>query len=146
MTEIIRTCLYFNACGKREIYNGKKWQEHWHHHKNGGYLCERHYLSIIRYPLVTKEGRRKTYLSLSKENIKKWRKAYTSKRITFLGKRVSLSFEPRTGHCSLCTNNIYDKSCKETNLHHYFYMSIMMWACTIEKCASCHTRDHNLSK
>lgn len=56
----------------------------------------------------------------------------------FLKKITVLTFAPKKGFCSWCTKNIFDKSCKRTHIHHYFYLPIMTWACTIEICARCH--------
>lgn len=117
-----RRCLYFNECFKDETHDGKKWKEEWGLHKNGNWVCTKHY-----YKYVKKRIRPKGH-----------NKKFMSRRIVFLRKRIHLSFDIRTGYCSLCPNNIYDGSIKRTNMHHWFYVPIMPWACCEERCVGCH--------
>ena len=58
--------------------------------------------------------------------------------ITFLNKPIILNWKLRKGYCSNCPKNIYDKTCKYTQLHHWLYVPIMPWACTEEFCSRCH--------
>ena len=133
MTGIVRKCFYFNDCHVEETYNGEKWKEKWAHYQ-GNIICESHYTKLIRLP------RRQKIPNYNKKWNIKAHKIHGPKRIRFLGKRVELTFNPRTGYCSLCSNNVHDGSCKKTDRHHYFYVPIMMWACTEERCSSCHHR------
>ena len=72
------------------------------------------------------------------------------KRLTFQRKRIQLQENPRKGKCKVCGKKVGDeyvnyrgqvKRIKRTHLHHYFYVSIMPWACTIELCVPCHSRE-----
>jgi hypothetical protein len=49
---------------------------------------------------------------------------------------------PRSGYCSWCPNNIYDKTCKRTLLHHSYYIRIFPWFGTVELCDRCHINEH----
>jgi len=60
------------------------------------------------------------------------------RQICFLGKRLILSFDIRFGICKICCR----KPRVKTHLHHYFYISCMPWACTIEVCPTCHMNGH----
>src|SRR5262245_53540311 len=46
-----------------------------------------------------------------------------------------------TGYCSRCTNNIYDGTCKKTDMHHLFYIVIFPWFGRQELCAACHVKE-----
>lgn len=119
----VRKCLYFNECFKEELDTGKEWKEHWYNYKDTS-LCSLHYSKLINNK---REYRTKEY-----------RKKYNDRLLNFLGKRIMLSFKIRTGFCSLCYNNIFDKSCFTTHTHHWFYLPIMPWACSEERCPACH--------
>lgn len=54
------------------------------------------------------------------------------RQIRFLGKTITLSFNPRLYICSDC------KSVCNTDLHHWFYVPCMPWTCIQEVCRSCH--------
>jgi hypothetical protein len=54
------------------------------------------------------------------------------RRIMFLGKRNTLSFDLRKDVCSECEKK------GEMHLHHVAYIPIMPWACVLELCQSCH--------
>ena len=45
-----------------------------------------------------------------------------------------------TGYCSECNNNIYDKSCRLTQMHHWVYIPICPLFGREELCASCHSK------
>lgn len=122
-TVVSRKCLYFNECGKFEIYYGK-WNEHWYKHKDG-FICRKHFRKFIGNQKFPKEY---------------WKKYY-ERDILFLGKKIRLSWVIRKGFCSWCPNNIFDKSCSQTQMHHYFYIPIMVWICCEEICAQCHTTE-----
>lgn len=117
----IRRCLYFNLCGIEEVYNGKKWKVMWYK-ENGKPICNRCYCRL---------------------RPKEYRKLYNDRRITFLGKVYCLTWNIRTGYCSFCSNNVFDGSCPKTEMHHYFYVPIMVWCCTEERCHSCHNIETN---
>jgi hypothetical protein len=134
MTEEIRSCLYFKSCGVIEKHNGIKWGQLWRRDKNGNWLCNKHYNVLITNPKRTKEQIKK----FNDRHSKKCTKKYHERRINFLGKVFQLSWKIRTGYCSLCPNNIYDKSSEDTHMHHCLYIPIMVWACTEERCISCH--------
>lgn len=128
MTDNYRKCLYFNECFREEIKK-KKWKEHWRRY-NGEWICEKHHAKLVSSP------------KYNKKNNDKWNKILRQRLITFLGKRILLTFNPRKGYCKTCSNNIFDGSSKITHLHHYFYVPIMVWACTIELCVGCHKNKH----
>lgn len=65
------------------------------------------------------------------------------RRVVFRKKQIQLSFNPRTGHCSLCPNNVYDGSCKKTAMHHIEYHDEDPLKGTVELCNSCHRKYHN---
>lgn len=117
----VRTCLYFNECGQTEIHNGHRWKYDWNRYDDG-WVCEKHGWHLVRKFLRSKESIKRT----------------NQKKFHFLNKSIRQKDNPRTGYCSRCPNNLYDGSCKKTDTHHYFYMTIMPWACTIELCVSCH--------
>lgn len=128
-TGTYRRCLYFNQCFKDETHDGTHWKEDWARDKKGNLVCYKHFLKYVKKRI------RPRYHN------KKWQ----SRRIVFLGKRIHLSFDIRTGYCSLCTNNVFDKSIKRTNMHHWFYLPIMPWACTEEICVPCHSSGGKIS-
>lgn len=55
-----------------------------------------------------------------------------ARRLRFLGKRIVLSFIPRTGKCSKCGKK------GATDMHHLKYIPCIPWACTKELCDKCH--------
>lgn len=61
--------------------------------------------------------------------------------IRFLGKLVILSWDPRNGICSECGSR-KGIDCELTNIHHYFYLPCMPWACIVELCVRCHKNRH----
>jgi hypothetical protein len=71
------------------------------------------------------------------------------KRIVIQGRRIFTGRLLRRGKCSECGKGIgdsyinkYGKNAiiKQTHMHHWFYLVIMPWACTVELCASCHIK------
>jgi hypothetical protein len=48
------------------------------------------------------------------------------------------TFRALTGYCSKCPNNIFDGSCKTTQMHHLIYIRILPWFGREELCPSCH--------
>lgn len=73
---------------------------------------------------------------------KKWNPILSPMRIWFLGKRISLSWNPHKYICQIC-NAVKGVDCHSTQLHHYFYVPCMPWACTVELCIPCHIKQHN---
>jgi len=61
----------------------------------------------------------------------------TALTIGFLGRQVIISFEIRKGQCSCC-----ERTDVNTDMHHWFYITAMPWACTVELCDSCHQHHH----
>lgn len=133
-TENYRKCLYFNECGREEYYNGKRWQSQFYHYKDG-FLCAKHQAKLISNPKRPK-GFSKKY-KRTKEQIKKYndRNSHRNRkrRISFLNRRFYIEKNLRIGECSRCKVVL-----KKTHLHHWFYLPIMIWACTEELCISCH--------
>lgn len=119
----VRKCLF---CDKTER-NETGWKEHWRKYKDG-YVCNTHYQKYVNNPRRPKE-----YYYNSRKQIQQ-------RIIEFCKLDIILTFNPRKGYCKLCSNNIHDGSCKLTSLHHWFYLRIMPWACTIEICNSCHMK------
>ena len=68
-------------------------------------------------------------------------------RITFKDIRIVMGVNLRTGYCSKCTNNIYNRTCKNTVLHHAIdYIIILPWFGTQELCRKCHMRAHKTTR
>jgi len=74
---------------------------------------------------------------------KKWSIINSHKKIIFRGKAVMLDKAPRRGLCERC-GAVKGIDCKKTARHHWFYLTIIPWACTEELCTSCHMRHHRL--
>jgi hypothetical protein len=132
MTEENRKCLYFNVCGKSEVYTGR-WKEHWHPYQDG-YLCKTHYSKLVGYKKRTAETR------------KKYNDKYNIRKIKFIDRQIIIDKNPKSGYCSWCPNNIHDGSCKVTNMHHIKYDKNNVLANTIEICASCHAKETNTKR
>lgn len=64
---------------------------------------------------------------------------FNSRRIYFLGKRIVLTWSPRNGFCSDCGY------IGKTDMHHWFYLPCMPWACAKELCESCHDMTKDLT-
>ena len=124
-----RKCLYFNVCGRSEVYTGR-WKEHWHPYQDG-YICKYHYSKLVGNKKRTIEQSRRYNLNWNKNKVK------------FLDKQICVTKNPRTGYCSWCPNNIHNGSCKRTNLHHIEYNDKNILENTIEICASCHAIETN---
>ena len=63
-----------------------------------------------------------------------------SRRITFQGLDIDLTFDLSREKCEMC--GITKDNTKKIDRHHYFYCIIMPWACTISICSSCHQKTH----
>jgi hypothetical protein len=133
-----RKCLFYYECFRTEQHNGLKWQERWAKYKDG-YICHRHYNLIVwgeRRKLTNTDKRWRA--RRTKEARRKEHKERVSRLIYFKTKNIALSYIPKTGYCSKCSNNIYDGTCKKTHMHHKEYYIIFKWFCTEEICVSCH--------
>jgi hypothetical protein len=96
--------------------------QEWYKYKDG-YICNKCYCKLIDNP--------------------KWNYINNPKQLRYKGRGIQLKENPRTGYCSLCTNNIYDGSCKRTHMHHFAeYHDDDPLRDTIELCVSCHRREH----
>lgn len=141
-TGTVRECLYFKACGKREVHDGIVWRNRWSRF-NDNWLCHPHYMSVVANPKQTSESIKNHNLRKTSEQKKKRR----ARRFNFLGKEVYLDHVARIGQCSVCDKKVGDefigfrgklRKLNKTHIHHWFYLPIMIWACTIELCSSCH--------
>lgn len=65
------------------------------------------------------------------------------RRITFRGKRIILTENPRTGICSECRAVITEKQTRQATMHHEYYDEDKPDDGTTERCDSCHTRFHD---
>jgi hypothetical protein len=66
------------------------------------------------------------------------------RKIRFKQRYIPLSWYTRTGYCSECPNNIFNKTCKQTHMHHdKGYFAIFPWFGTVELCVSCHNKRKN---
>lgn len=88
----------------------------WGRDDKGGWLCCKCYNKIVTNP--------------------KWQKInnpiYNPRRIGFKTKRYIAKQNPRKGVCLGCGKH------ERTEMHHWFYLIIMPWACTRELCMKCH--------
>lgn len=71
------------------------------------------------------------------------------KRLWFNGKCIRVKNKIKLGICERCKKKIGDKFIdffgkeqiiRKTDMHHWFYLIIMPWACTEELCVSCHSK------
>ena len=117
-----------SVCGSKttriESHTGKSYQR-WHN-IDGKCHCWKCWKRIIQYHRYDKIWDKKNRHDIS---------------LHFLGKKRRVKHSKKTGYCSWCPNNIHDGTCKRTSKHHYFYMPIMIWACTEEICNSCHINE-----
>lgn len=60
------------------------------------------------------------------------------RRINFRGRRILIKTNPRTGYCTLCSNNIHNGTCERTAIHHLEYHVENPLQNTIEVCTKCH--------
>jgi hypothetical protein len=87
-----------------------------------GMLCHSCYEKYIRYPSRKSDINRRFF-------------RYGSS-IQRLGYKREL-----TGYCSKCTNNLFDRTCRTTHMHHWVYIIIFPWFGREELCASCHAKE-----
>jgi hypothetical protein len=86
-------------------------------------LCQDCYYKIVRNPIFKSQGGYKRYYRFGST-------------IQLLANKREL-----TGYCSKCSNNIHDKSCRVTHMHHWIYIIIFTWFGREELCASCHAKE-----
>ena len=106
--------------------------ERWYKHRDlpNEILCHFCYSKYYRNPKTVK-----------KDNIKN-NQRLNKRRFLFKKRRILLDYELRKGYCSKCPNNIYNKSCKTTHLHHSKgYYIIIPYYGLIELCPSCHRKE-----
>lgn len=70
----------------------------------------------------------------------KWHKITNPNKLGIKSIQLYGYTNQRIGCCSLCKNNIFNGSCKQTHMHHKFYLRIIPWFGRIELCASCHVK------
>lgn len=63
------------------------------------------------------------------------------RRITFKGKRVFLTENPRTGECSHCHRKV-GEGIQKTQMHHIKYHKDDPLKDTVELCSGCHSKAH----
>ena len=67
-----------------------------------------------------------------------------SKRYRYRDKKITGWLGQRTGFCSRCPNNIHDRTCKKTDMHHALgYFVTFPWFGRIELCNRCHGLIHH---
>jgi hypothetical protein len=108
-------------CGSDTTYQDKYGYHCWSRTPNG-WMCNRCYCRIVIAPKWHKINNPKRF-------------AFGSKALTFLGSKRML-----TGRCSRCPKNIFNGSCKRTQMHHWYYLRIAPMTCREELCPSCHIR------
>jgi hypothetical protein len=126
-------CCYI--CGSTKTKLNTKGSENWYHNYGKDKpICNRCYGRLIESP---KRRARKEY----REKQKAYNRKYDRNRLRFLGHAQQLlTFRPLTGYCSQCQNNVYDGTCKMTNMHHWVYIIILPWFGTEEVCIGCHNK------
>lgn len=136
----MRQCI---NCWSDQTSINNNGSEMWYKHKDG-HLCKKCHLKLIGNPKRTSEYNKK-YNIISN---KKWNPINnpinSPRMLLFKCKRILLKEKPRTGYCEQCSNNIFDKSCKRTSIHHVKYDEYDPLKYTIELCNSCHQTLHLL--
>lgn len=107
-------------CGSDTTYRYWKRDVYYWHRISNGWACDRCYCRTIK--------KRSRVTSPKQFRFGSWRGH-------FIGPKRML-----TGYCSRCSNNIYDGSCKQTSMHHWYYLRISPMCCREEVCQSCHVR------
>lgn len=126
----MHTCF---SCGSTKTYVDRHGWTSWHKQEflnSYLYFCQKCYTKYFHNP--------------------KWgpiwnpiiNKKHGRMRLTFRGKEIKLNRNPKTGYCSMCSNNIHDKSCMRTSLHHFAYHVDDPLKDTIELCNKCHRTIH----
>ena len=111
-----RECHY---CGSHKTRVNKKGIPYWNKNKPTPYfLCQKCFCHLFNY---------------------KYEKIRLQHLIRFFGLKIRLGWNPRKGFCSKCGTS---KDGWKTHMHHWFYLRIMPWACTMELCCTCHNLIH----
>ena len=139
---LIRTCLFYDECGRQEIHDGKKWKEKWCKFYDD-YICGKHYNRLA----FSKEERRE----INKKISQKWAPIKSKRKIIYKKRQIYLDDIPRIGKCSWCNKKVGDEytNCfgkksiiKQTHIHHFDkYHDDNVLKDTIELCASCHIKE-----
>ena len=116
--KILDKRICFN-CRSDNTWKTKDGYQHWYH-KDGEWYCNRcnNYLfKNPRYHPITNPTRH---------------------RFWYHKRQIFSTFKWLTGYCSWCANNVYDMTCKRTQMHHWVYVTCLPWFGRIELCSSCH--------
>jgi hypothetical protein len=98
-------------CNSTKTYIEKRGWPHWYN-RDSKWFCEKCNNKLFKNP--------------------KWHPITNPKRFRFKNRFLYAEKNPRSGRCSICGMK------KDTDTHHWFYLIIMPWACTVELCNSCH--------
>jgi hypothetical protein len=133
-TKRIRHKRFCYVCGSAKTSRNSKGCENWYNKPYGKDkpLCDTCYGRIIENPRLRKTDR-----------YKQWLKRYQIKQFRFRDRRIHTDLIQRTGRCSQCPNNIFDGSCRRTNMHHWIYLTCLPWFGTQELCNRCHNIIHH---
>ena len=124
-----------HICGSTKTKLNKKGSENWFHtYGKDKPMCQTCYSRLIEAP------KRRARLEYTEKH-KAYHREYDRRKLRFIGHGQQVgTFRKLTGYCSTCTNNIYDGTCKITNMHHWVYIIICPWFGTEERCVSCHCK------
>jgi len=92
--------------------------------------------------LTEQREAKKRWEKVNPQRVKAHHDKYNPHRIRFLGKRISLDKNPRTGRCDHCHRSVQRGEIKRTNLHHIQYDLTNELEHTIELCVRCHNEAH----
>ena len=108
-------------CGSDKTYRHWKLGTYYWHRATDGWMCSKCYDRIKAV---------------------KYRKRASVRQFRFGGWRGHFYSPKRmlTGYCSKCSNNVFDGSCKQTSMHHWYYLRIAPMCCRQELCQSCHAK------
>ena len=118
------------VCGGSKTSKNFKGADNWYNKPYGKdkQICDTCYGRIVESPLY--RARHKNTVAF-----KERQKRYDKRKLRFIGHGQQVgTFRKLTGYCSTCTKNIYDGTCKITNMHHWVYIIIFPWFGTEERC------------
>lgn len=124
-------------CGSNKTTLRNGIYERWYKHQTvqDKIVCHSCYKKLFGYPRYSK-----TYNDKKNPITNKQRYLYKNRRILS-------DYNPRTGYCSQCSNNIYDGTCKKTQMHHSLgYYIIFPYFGLVELCSSCHVKTRYLDE
>jgi hypothetical protein len=162
LIEITKQCI---KCQSYETYIDKRGHERWCHDEEGNIICKKCYMKHINNPKWNPIHNKRRYNNVGAPNlnyraisIKKYNNPITIKknslkfnpiinaqRQKFKGLSKSMGWNPHKYVCSKC-GAIKGIDCKQTHMHHWFYLIIMPWACCEELCVSCHKKLKELNR